>query len=67
MSGQIVDCPFCQVKKQLYYPGLSGTSVACPYCNGERRVYIRPASQVENIEWQDSRVLPILRGDNDAH
>ena len=54
MSGQIVDCPFCQVKKQLYYPGL-GTSTACPYCNGEKRVYIRRASQIEKVEWQDGR------------
>jgi len=67
MSGQIVDCPFCQVKKQLYYPGLSGTSVACPYCNGERRVYIRPASQVEKVEWRDGRNPLSFKGKDDAH
>jgi len=67
MSGQIIDCPFCQVKKQLYYPGLSGTSVSCSYCNGERRVYIRPASQVEKVGWENSRMLPTLKGEDDAH
>jgi len=66
MSGQIIDCPFCQVKNRIYYLGLSGTSIACPYCNGERRVYIRPASQVEKVGWENSRMLPTIKGEDNA-